>query len=352
MLVMGLATHHRTSLAAAETLAALEARDFRREVLASALALRGPQCEGLFALARRERDRCFPQRNVEVRSVIEISNICRQGCRYCNMGKGRKREPYTIDVPLFLNLVTHLYGQGRRVLLLQSGENPVPSFIDLVCECIAASKKRFPHLTLILCLGNLQPEQYQRLRAAGADRYVLKFETSNPVLYSRIKPLDTLETRLHCLEQLIALGYGVGSGNIVGLPDQTLEDIVNDLYLVNRYALTMSSCTAFIPAEDSELRDHPIGDLDLTLNVLALMRIMNPDRLIPTTSALEKVRAGGQLMGLMAGANTVTIHDGTPAPLKALFPIYSVHRFVPNTDYMKNLVEQAGMMMECGGNGR
>jgi biotin synthase len=229
--------------------------------------------------------------------------------------------------------------------LLQSGENPAQPFVDFVAECIDELKTRHPDLTLILCMGNLSMEQYRQLRQAGADRYVLKFETSNAKHYERLKPYDTFRKRMDCLENLIAVGFAVGTGNITGLPGQAMDDLVNDLLLTTRYPLRMVSSTVFIPAEDSELKDEPIGDVDLTLNVMALLRVLNPDRWMPATSSLDKARQGGQLMGHMAGANPVTIHDGTPDDLKALFPIYSMKRTTPNLAHMQEIVAKAGLVM-------
>ncbi|MCX7825926.1 MAG: radical SAM protein [Verrucomicrobiae bacterium] len=330
---------------AAQVIAALRAGDFSREVLKEALLLRGDEQERLFALARECRDRCFPDRKVEVRSVIEISNICRQGCRYCNMGRKRAYEHYIIDLPLFIKLVEHIYQNGRRVLLLQSGENSAQSFVEHVAICVEEVKKRFPDMLVILCLGNLSRAQYRRLRKAGGDRYILKFETSNPKLYAHIKPFDKLEHRLTCLQWIIQEGFTASTGNIVGLPGQTLDDIVDDLLLIKKLNLSMMSCSPFIPAENSDFSKEPMGDLDTTLNTMALLRIMNPHTLMPTTSALEKIGHDGQYHGLMAGANTVTIHDGTPEELKPLFPIYSVSRVRPNYEHFQKIVQQAGLKM-------
>ncbi len=216
----------------------------------------------LFALARKTRDLHFPEKKVEVRSVIEISNTCVRDCLYCNMARSSKRERYRIDPEAFEQIVASVYLKGRRVILLQSGENPAQSFVDYVCRCVERVKARFSDLLVILCLGNLRPDQYRRLRKAGAERYILKFETANPALYEQLKPGDSLTRRLACIEHLLSAGFAVGTGNIVGLPGQTLEDIAADLLLVQQYPLSMVSCTAFIPSEDSCCRDEPMGSLD------------------------------------------------------------------------------------------
>jgi biotin synthase len=314
---------------------------FEEDVIYKALLFNGETEERLFRLARTKRTEYFPSEEVEVRSVIEISNICQRKCNFCNINSYSKRKRYTIKYEEFMKIVENLYYKGRRVLLLQSGENRYQKYIDLVCKYISNIKKRFSDLTIILCLGNLGYNQYKQLREAGADRYILKFETSNSILYKQIKPDDSLQRRMKCLEMLVRLGFDLGTGNLIGLPGQTLKDIVNDLFFIRNFKLTMMSTSVFIPGEDSGYYDKPIGNLDIALNYMALMRIMYPQMLIPSTSSLEKAKKGGQYLGLMAGANTVTIHDGTPVELKKYYPIYSVKRFVPDENYVKGIVTKA-----------
>jgi biotin synthase len=318
------------------------------DVLRSALLLRDDEQQALFALARQRRAAAFPSAEVEMRSVIEISNICLQRCNYCAIGSTNCNNEYVIEHDDFLEQADLVYERGRRVLLVQSGENNDQAFIDHVTHCVRTIHARHPDLVLVLCLGNLSREQYAQLRDAGVDRYILKFETSNADLYAQLKPRDTLANRLACLEALLDLGFGVGSGNMVGLPGQTLDDMVADLQTLERYDLAMCSCTPFIPGEGSKLRHAPMGDVHLALNTMAIARIMHPDRLIPTTSSLEKAMPDGQYVGLMAGANTVTIHDGTPEEMKALFPIYSGKRFAPREEHIRNIVTRAGLKLAAG----
>jgi biotin synthase len=325
----------------------LKAGDYSRETLTQALACRGQAQRRLFALARQRREAHFPSRAVQMRSVIEISNICHQRCNFCNIGRVNQSH-YVITQDEFMALADHIYEKKRRVLLIQSGENSSQVFVNHVCSCLKALTQRYRDLKVIVCLGNLKPAQYRQLRAAGAEWYILKFETSNARLYRTLKPRDTLAHRLGCLKSLLRAGFGVGSGNMVGLPGQTTTDLINDLYLLGKYKLVTQSCSVFIPGEKSKCAGAPMGDLDLTLNMMALMRIMYPDRLIPTTSSLEKARRGGQYLGLMAGANTVTVHDGTPAHFKRLFPIYSTKRITPQDDYLRSIVRKAGMKLAPG----
>ncbi len=328
----------------AEALERLRGGDSGRDVLKACLLARNGDQSQLFALARERREERFPRRCVEVRSVVELSNICCQHCTYCSIG-GDDCPPYTLGEDELTKLADHVYQNGRRVLFLQSGENPSQEFVDLVARSVEQILGRHPDLVIVLCLGKLAPEQYQQLWDAGAKRYILKFETSNPELFARMKPRDSLDKRLACMEDLLRIGYQVGSGNIVGLPGQTLEDLLDDMELLGRYDLAMNSASVFIPGETTPLRDEPPGDVDLTLNSMALMRILHPGRLIPTTSSLDRYREDGQWLGLMAGANTVTIHDGTPEEYKEFFPIYSARRYAPQWDHFADIVKRAGLSM-------
>jgi biotin synthase len=322
----------------------LKEGDFDDHHLIAAIQLKGREMESLGKLARMVRYKYFPNNKVEVRSVIEISNICMQNCRYCNMGKSKNIKKYEIDKEEIINIIGYIYSLGRRRVLLQSGENDTDKYIDKVSETVYEIKCNYPDLVVILCIGSLYKKQYKQLRESGVDRYILKFETSNEKLFSYIKPGDSLSRRLTCIKDLIELGFSVGSGNIIGIPGQTLDDIVNDLKMIRDLDLNMNSTTVFIPAEDSSFYKEKPGDVDIALNVMALMRVMNPSRLMPTTSSLEKLRTDGQLMGLNYGANTVTIHDGTPDALSKLFPIYSTSRIAPNGQYFNDIVKKANML--------
>lgn len=322
----------------------LAAGDFAPNTLKAALTLEDDALrQALYALARERRHERFPDDQVQVRSVIEISNVCRQQCLYCAIGGKTQKKNYTLDGATIVKLVDYLHGKGRRTVLLQSGENPEKTFVDDVTEAVAEIHRRHPDIRIILCMGDLPEADYKRLYGAGATDYVLKFEASRKALFTSCKPRDSLENRLECIRALARVGYRVGSGNIVGLPGQTLDDLVDDLLLAHELPLMMNSTTIFVPAENTPFANEPPGNPIWTLNMMALLRIMNPHRLMPTTSSLEKMMADGQYLGLMAGANTVTIHDGTPDELHDLFPIYSAKRIRPQQDHFREIVERAGL---------
>lgn len=314
----------------------------------AALGARGAAQDELFALARRVRDAAFPGRAAELRSVIEVSNACRRRCRYCNFGALPAARRYSMDRAGIYGIAARLYRErGRRVFILQSGENPSARFLAGVCEAVSDIRRDLPGASVIACLGSLETAWYARLRRAGADRYILKFETSDPALYAAAKPGDTLAARLGRLAALRRLGFGVGTGAIVGLPGQTPESLVRDLLLARRLKPEMVSASVFVPGERSAYAGEPAGGLDAALNFMALLRVFCPGALIPSTSSLEKLRRGAQLRGLLAGANAVTVHDGTPAELKPVFPIYSVRRFTPEERFIKRIAAAAGLKVSA-----
>ncbi|MBK1693669.1 hypothetical protein CKO09_02785 [Chromatium weissei] len=314
-----------------------------REIVKVALHARGKDQQHLFAYARSIRLIGFPDRLAEIRSVIEISNICKQRCNYCNIGYEEIKK-YVISADNLVKIVTFLYHkQKRRVILLQSGENQDDRFVADVIRASGRIKDKMPDIQLIVCIGNLSYAMYRDFWLAGVDRYLLKIEASRPSLYESVKPNDRWIERRRCLDDLMTIGFKVGSGIIVGLPGQSIDDLTADLEFLSKLNLDMVSASVFIPGKNTFYEKSAPGDVETTLNFMALLRITNPFALIPTTSSLEKLKNDGQYLGLMAGANTVTIHDGTPKDLEHLFPIYDQQRFKPNNNHLFEIVDRAGL---------
>lgn len=296
----------------------------------------------LFSIAREMRNNGKFGKKVELRSVIELSNICSQKCNYCSISKD-KDSFYTLEKESVIERISRLADIGRKTFLLQSGENNNKKFIENVAYCCNKSIEKYPDLRIILCMGNLSYAQYKLLRESGASRYILKFETSNSEHHKFCRPTDSIENRLNHIKMLIDLGFKVGSGNIVGLPEQTFENLYEDLVLINKIDLSMVSATRFISNPQSVFRIYENGDLNLTLNYLAILRILKPDALIPSTTSLASPGVNGQLNGLLAGCNTVTIHDGTPDEFQQKYSIYSPKRFSPNEQYCRDIVTQCNL---------
>lgn len=294
------------------------------------------------AQAREIRRQVFGDM-VRMRGVVEITNYCRKDCHYCGMRRsnrelGRFRAS---DADEVFTAVQALAELGLTTVLLQGGED-VRS--DRLLEALLPRIRSELGLSVILNVGERTRQGLARLRAAGADGYIMKFETSDPELYGRITQ-SRLEDRLRNLEWLRELGFKVGVGNIVGLPGQTLESVADDLLLARELRPDFVSASPFIPNEGAPLEAESPGSLDLTLRVLALYRILLPHALIPTVSALEKLAPGGQVQGLHAGANVITANF-TPPAWRDRYVIYSPRRFVVTVEHALATAARAGLALD------
>ena len=180
------------------------------------------------------------------------------------------------------------------------------------------------------------------MRGIGIQRYLLKFETSDPRLYKKIKPSDSLGDRLARIRTLKRLGFQVSSGNITGLPGQTLESLADDILLLKKLDIPMCSTSVFIPNGFSRFAKAAPADVNTALNFMAILRIVCPRAVIPSTSALEMAAKGAQMAGLMAGCNCVTLHDGTPSGQEQKYIIYKEKRYKPRDDLFK-IITDAGL---------
>ncbi|MFH1799244.1 MAG: AMP-binding protein [Candidatus Omnitrophota bacterium] len=311
--------------------------DFRRKGdIVRALGFRGEAQERLFELARKMRDDVF-QKKAEVRSVIEYSNLCRQECQYCGMSRKVRLERYVMDEKIFLAKIGFLYDLGRRIIMVQTGEWHTKGYFNRLCNLLKQARDKYPSVVWVCSFGSLDREQYKKLRAIGIQRYLLKFETSDENLYRATKPSDTLKDRLSHIRSLKKMGFLVSSGNIVGLPGQSAESLANDLLLLKKLDLPMGSAAAFIPNNRSVYADRACGDIHTTLNFMAILRILCPTMVIPSTSSMESTFKDGQYLGLMAGANAVTIHDGTQKADEEKFLIYDANRYIPRNELFVTL---------------
>lgn len=294
------------------------------------------------AQARELRRQVFGDR-VRMRGVVEITSLCRKDCHYCGMRRSNRdlKRFRAHDADEVFAAVRAVADLGLTTVLLQGGED-VRS--DRMLESLLPRIKSELGLSIILNVGERTREGLARLRAAGADGYIMKFETSDPELYGRVTE-SRLEDRLQNLAWLRELGFKVGVGNIVGLPGQTLESVADDLLLAHELRPDFVSASPFIPNDGTPLEAEAPGSLDLTLRVLALYRILLPHALIPTVSALEKLSPGGQVQGLHAGANVITANF-TPPGWRDRYVIYSPRRFVVSVEHALETAARAGLALD------
>ena len=243
---------------------------------------------------------------IYVRALIEISNYCKNACFYCGINcKNQNIQRYRLSEQQIWECCKTAYNLGFRTFVLQGGEDAFFSD-EKICKIIKSIKEKFPDCAITLSLGEKSKESYELLKNSGADRYLLREETANPVHYQKLHPKNMkLENRIECLRTLKNLGFQTGAGFMVGSPFQTLEDIATDLFFIQELKPQMVGIGPFIPHSQTEFANFPQGDLDLTLFILSLLRIMNPKVLLPATTALSTINPEGRILGILCGANVV-----------------------------------------------
>ena len=243
---------------------------------------------------------------VYIRGLIEVSNICKNDCYYCGIRAGNAAcRRYRLTAEQILACCRQGYDLGFRTFVLQGGEDG--AFTDgFLCDLLTAIKGEYPDCAVTLSLGERSRDSYQRLFAAGADRYLLRHETADSTHYARLHPAAlTLENRLRCLQDLKDVGFQVGCGFMVGSPHQTAETLAKDLKFIEEFQPAMCGIGPFIPHKDTPFCDCPAGDMGLTCYLLSVIRIICPTVLLPATTALGTLQADGRERGILAGANVV-----------------------------------------------
>ncbi len=256
-------------------------------------------------LARKITDEHFGK-NIYLRGLIEISNICRNDCFYCGIRRSNKHVcRYRMTKEEILACCEDGYQAGFRTFVLQGGEDGAFSGEEMV-GIVSEIRKRFPDCAITLSLGELSYDTYKRLFDAGADRYLLRHETASEERYKKLHPEKmSHKNRMECLKNLKEIGYQVGCGMMIGAPYQTPEALAEDMLFLREFGPHMIGIGPFIPAKNTPFEKESAGTLEETLFVLSLCRIMLPDVLLPSTTALGTIDKNGREMGIFAGANVV-----------------------------------------------
>ena len=244
--------------------------------------------------------------DIYIRGLIEFTNYCKNDCYYCGIRcSNQKARRYRLTKEQILSCCQSGYQLGFRTFVLQGGEDPF--FTDTVMvEIISAIKKAHPDCAITLSIGERSYASYQAMYDAGADRYLLRNETANPEHYARLHPAKlSLANRLECLNMLKEIGYQVGTGFMVGSPYQTIDNLIEDLLFVRDFKPQMIGIGPFIPHHDTPFHDQVAGTMEQTLRLIAILRLMLPKALIPSTTALGTIAPDGREQGILAGANVV-----------------------------------------------
>jgi biotin synthase len=262
----------------------------------------------------------FVGNDIHIRGIVEFSNYCKNDCLYCGLRRSNHRlRRYRMDLEEIYRAAREADRLRFKTIVLQSGEDPHYSTEDF-CTLIGRMKRDF-QMAVTLAVGERSWEDYRCFKDAGADRYLLKFETSDPVLFKKLKPESSLQDRFRCLEWLRELNFQVGSGNIVGLPGQSISSLAEDVLLFQKLDLDMIGIGPFLPHPHTPLQDGSPGDLETLLKVVALTRLITKDTNIPATTATGTLHPAGREKALLCGANVI-MPNVTPKEFRKLYEIY------------------------------
>lgn len=244
--------------------------------------------------------------SVYIRGLIEISNICKNDCLYCGIRRSnRDCERYRLTKEQILSCCEEGYALGFRTFVMQGGEDAY--FTDeRLCDIVSAIKGKYPDCAVTLSMGERSRESYERLYAAGADRYLLRHETATAEHYRKLHPSEMrFEERMQCLRDLKDIGFQTGCGFMVGSPYQTYADIARDLKFIEEFKPQMCGIGPFIPHKATPFASFSAGTVELTCYLLSIVRLICPTVLLPATTALGSIEEGGRERGILSGANVV-----------------------------------------------
>ena len=275
--------------------------------------------EELFKAADEVRKKYLGD-EVHLRGLIEFTNICKRNCMYCGLRRDNKNlNRYRLSHEEIIDFAKKAVSYGYKTLVLQGGEDDyytVERLVPIVKDLKALG------VALTLSIGERLFEEYEALKKAGADRFLLRIETTDRELYEELDPGMSHENRIQCLKNLRKLGYEVGSGCLVGLPGQKIESLADDILFFKELDVDMNGIGPFIPNEDTPLKDAEGGQFELALKVMAIVRLLLPDINIPATTAMETLNKQGRVIALQCGANVVmpNVTEGEYRKLYALYP--------------------------------
>lgn len=275
----------------------------------------------LFEEADKVRQQVYGKQ-VYLRGLIEFTNYCKNNCLYCGLrAQNSNISRYRLTKEEILSCCAQGYALGYRTFVLQGGEDPFYTD-EIIIDIISSIHKKYPDCAITLSIGEKERNSYQDFFDAGARRYLLRHETADSEHYKKLHPASmSLEHRKQCLFDLKTIGYQVGSGFMVGSPYQTMENIISDIRFLQALQPDMIGIGPYITQSDTPFKNFPSGDIKLTLRLIAILRLMFPYALIPATTALGTLCAGGRELGLKAGANVV-MPNLSPVSVRKKYAIY------------------------------
>lgn len=257
---------------------------------------------------------------VHLRGLIEFTNICGQNCMYCGIRRDNSLvERYAMTPEDIFETAKRAAMLGFKTVVLQSGETQTYS-IETLCDIIRKIKSL--DIAVTLSIGEKDEAEYRALKEAGADRYLLRIETTSYKLYREMHPEMSLSRRMACIKFLKSIGFETGTGDLIGLPNQTDEHIAEDLLFFQEVDADMVGLGPFIPNPQTPLKDEVGGTFEKALKVMALARLLLPSANIPATTAMETLNPNGRIIALQSGANVVmpNVNDTSYRSKYQLYP--------------------------------
>ncbi len=266
-------------------------------------------------LADAERRKIYGN-TVFVRGLIEIGSICRNDCFYCGIRRSNTGcERYRLTQEQILSCCNEGYALGFRTFVLQSGERCFST--GFICETVEKIKADFSDCAVTLSLGEYEKNDYRKMFDAGADRYLLRHETADRAHYEKLHPGEmSFANRLRCLYDLKEIGFQVGCGFMVGSPFQSVQTLAEDLKFIEEFQPDMCGIGPFLPHRNTPFKNEAPGTAEQTCYLLSLLRLIQPNLLLPATTALATLDPAGREKGITAGANVIMPNLSPPAVRK------------------------------------
>lgn len=276
----------------------------------------------LFSLSCKRTEEVFGK-NIFIRGLIEFSNYCKNDCNYCGIRSANKNvERYRLSLEQILQCCDEGYKLGFRTFVLQGGEDLFFT-TERIVEIVSSIKQKYPDCAVTLSIGEKSTEEYRAYKNAGADRYLLRHETADENHFKKLKPLNLkFSDRMKCLNDLKECGFQTGCGFMVGSPFQKVEYLSKDLIFIQEFKPEMVGIGPFIPHCQTPFKDYPNGSVELTICLIALLRLINPKLLIPSTTALASLCEDGRERGILAGANVV-MPNLSPSDTRKKYQLYN-----------------------------
>jgi biotin synthase len=307
------------------------------------------ETEGIFKVARDVRNRGI-EKKVYTRGLIELSNKCIKNCLYCGLrSENKKVERYELTEDEVLETAIRAKQEGYTSLVIQSGERTNKAFIEKITAILKRIHQQTNnHFRITLSCGEQTKEVYKKWFEAGANRYLLRLETSNKTLFEKIHPKNDLHSftkRLMALESLKKTGFQTGSGFMIGIPGQTIDDLANDLLFLKNFEIDMVGMGPFIMHEDTPMTQFreellPMEKIyELSLLMISSLRLLIPKINIAAATALDSIKPIGRLEAIWAGAN-VLMPNITPLNFRDKYFLYNKKAYLTESAQLIKLFKE------------